>query len=90
MQVDEQRQRAIRRLSKQRAYRHQVGHYIAVNAVLVVIWALSDRGSFWPIWPILGWGMALLHQGWKLRHPLRPFSEAEIQAEMDAGNGSIH
>jgi hypothetical protein len=53
--------------------------------VLVVLWAATGRGSFWPIWPILGWGAALAVQGWKLSHPAKPFSEAEIEREMTQG-----
>jgi hypothetical protein len=44
-----------------------------------VVWAASGRSSFWPIF---GWGVSLVIQGWKMSHPLRPFSEDEIQREM--------
>jgi hypothetical protein len=38
--------------------------YVLVNAFLVVIWAVTDFGGyFWPIWPILGWGLAVALQG---------------------------
>ncbi len=30
----------------------------------------------------LGWGVSLVNQGWKMSHPLRAFSEDEIQREM--------
>jgi class 3 adenylate cyclase len=33
--------------------------YTVVNAVLIAIWAVSGGGYFWPIWPILGWGVGL-------------------------------
>ena len=29
-------------------------------ALLVVIWALTGAGYFWPIWPMLGWGIGVL------------------------------
>jgi hypothetical protein len=28
--------------------------YVAVNTFLVLIWAVTDAGFFWPIFPILG------------------------------------
>src|SRR5918994_1248594 len=31
--------------------------YLAVSALLIMIWALTGAGYFWPIWPILGWGV---------------------------------
>ncbi len=34
--------------------------YGLVNFGLVIIWALSGVGYFWPIWVIVGWGMALV------------------------------
>ena len=33
--------------------------YLAVQALLVAIWALTGMGYFWPIWPMLGWGIPL-------------------------------
>jgi class 3 adenylate cyclase len=33
--------------------------YLLVNLMLVGIWAASGAGYFWPIWPILGWGIGL-------------------------------
>jgi Domain of unknown function (DUF1707) len=33
-----------------------------LSVVLVVIWAASGRGYFWPVWPILGFMLAL---GWQ-------------------------
>jgi hypothetical protein len=41
--------------------RERVGSYLAVMALLVVIWvATGADGHFWPMWPALGWGIALL------------------------------
>jgi len=37
--------------------------YLPVMALLVVIWAVTGAGYFWPIWPALGWGVALLGPG---------------------------
>ncbi len=82
---DELRQQAISRLRLKRSYRRQVRQYLIVNTGLVVIWLISGMGYFWPVWPIFGWGMALLIHGWKLTHPEKPFSDEEISLEMDQG-----
>ncbi|HEV3000050.1 MAG TPA: DUF1707 domain-containing protein [Solirubrobacteraceae bacterium] len=37
-----------------------VRSYLAVMALLVAIWALTGAGYFWPVWPILGWGVFVL------------------------------
>jgi hypothetical protein len=41
-------------------FRSHLFAYLAVNAGLVVIWALTGMGYFWPVWPLLGWGVGLL------------------------------
>jgi class 3 adenylate cyclase len=33
--------------------------YVLVNVLLIGIWAASGGGYFWPIWPILGWGIGV-------------------------------
>lgn len=33
--------------------------YLGVNAFLIAIHLLTQGGYFWPIWPILGWGLGL-------------------------------
>jgi hypothetical protein len=47
--------------------------YLAVSALLIVIWALSGAGYFWPMWPILGWGLCVAPRaarvGFRACHP---------------------
>jgi hypothetical protein len=43
--------------------------YVATSVLLVAIWALTGAGYFWPVWPILGWGLFVL--GPVLPSPLR-------------------
>ena len=38
---------------------HGWGIFMRVTVLLVVIWALSGAGYFWPIWVIAWWGIAL-------------------------------
>jgi hypothetical protein len=37
--------------------------YLAVQLLLVAIWALTGAGYFWPVWPAMGWGFAVLVHG---------------------------
>jgi class 3 adenylate cyclase len=39
--------------------RIHVSVYIVVNVMLIAIWAVAGGGYFWPIWPILGWGIGV-------------------------------
>jgi hypothetical protein len=45
--------------------------YVAVMLLLVAIWALTGMGYFWPIWPMLGWGIGVLADGGRLGRPCR-------------------
>jgi hypothetical protein len=61
----------IAKLAKQRVgFRMNLAAYVLVNLFLVGVWfvtsgghapTLFDNGEsyFWPIWPILGWGLGL-------------------------------
>jgi Domain of unknown function (DUF1707)/2TM domain len=47
-------------LMQRSGFRSHLFVYLAVNAGLVAIWALSGMGYFWPVWPLAGWGVGLL------------------------------
>jgi 2TM domain len=76
------RQQAIERLKKKRDFRTHVFMYVAVNVVLVVIWAVTGSGFFWPIFPILGWGIGVAANAWDV-YGRKPISEDEIRRETD-------
>ena len=46
--------------------------FIAVNLMLIVIWAATGAGYFWPIWPLLGWGLGLIGPCSRGLHRHRP------------------
>ena len=52
----------------------EVAAFLAVNLVLIVIWAATGAGYFWPIWPLLGWGLGLIgpRSCWAVPHRHRP------------------
>lgn len=50
--------------------RPDLGPYIGVSLMLVAIWALTGMGYFWPVWPILGWGISFAAPG-RLGGPCR-------------------
>jgi len=80
---EELRERAQKQLKAKAAFRQGVMNYVAVNAFLVVLWAVTGRGSFWPIWPILGWGIGLGFQAMALNKRDSGPSSAQVQAEVD-------
>lgn len=78
----ELREQAIQRLKKKRDFKTHVLIYVAVNTFLVVIWAVTSAGFFWPIFPILGWGIGVLANAWDV-YGRKPISEEEIRREAD-------
>jgi hypothetical protein len=74
---------ALERLKKKREFYPHLLAYVLVNAFLVVIWAISsDGGFFWPVFPILGWGIGLAFHAWDTFS--RPaFTEDKIRREID-------
>jgi hypothetical protein len=77
------REQALQRLKRKRDFKSHVFIYVAVNAMLVVIWAItSDGGLFWPIFPILGWGIGVAANAWDV-YGRRPITEDEIRRETD-------
>ena len=45
---------------RQRCSREELTAFVVVNVVLIGIWAATGAGYFWPIWPLLGWGLGLV------------------------------
>ena len=64
--------RAPRRRRDERAeLAEHVRSYLSVMALLVVIWALTGMGYFWPVWPIVGWGVFVVQHAAAARRPPR-------------------
>lgn len=85
--MDERRRAAIERLEAKRGFKAHLAVYLIVNTGLVVIWAVTGGGYFWPIWAILGWGIGLAFNAWAV-YVQRPISEDQIRAEMERDNPS--
>ena len=80
--VDERREEAIKRLKAKRDFRTNLVVYVVVNSMLIAIWALAGAGFFWPIFPILGWGIGLALAGYNV-YVKKPITEDDIRTEMD-------
>jgi 2TM domain len=77
------RDRAVTRLKKRRDFRGHLLVYVLVNTLLVVIWAVTDaHGFFWPVFPIVGWGIGVVMNAWDVYWRPR-ITEHDIQREME-------
>ncbi len=75
------RRRALKSLKAKRDFKVHLTTYLVVNGFLVALWAVTSRGYFWPIWPMLGWGIGLLFHGLSLRWADSEPTQAQIDAE---------
>ena len=82
---DQQRQDAIERIRAKRGFWWHFGIYLVVNGFLVVVWAVTWTGYFWPGWVMLGWGIGVVSHGLGVYVGTRPISEDRIQKEIDRG-----
>lgn len=76
------RDRAVKRLRKQRDFRIHLLIYVTVNAFLVVIWAMTGAPFFWPVFVMAGWGIGIVANAYDAYGRDVP-SEEQISREMD-------
>ena len=86
--TDEQRQWAIRRIRAKRVFWIHLAVYLAVNALLIVIWAMTSGAYFWPVWPMLGWGIGVVAHAVSVYVGPREISQAQIDRELHGRFGS--
>ena len=79
--ADVLRQRAVRRLKKRRDFYTHLLVFTLVNGFVVAIWAVTGQGFFWPIFPMVGWGIGLVMNGWDAFRD-EDFDEEQIQREI--------
>jgi len=52
---------AKKRVKAKRGFYGHLGSWAVVNAVLVIVWALTDQGGYmWFLWPLCIWGFFVL------------------------------
>lgn len=75
------RERAVVILRKKRDFAAHLSFYAMVNAVLVAVWWVTDVTLFWPIFPLVGWGIGLGFHAWDTFSRLP--TEERIHREME-------
>src|SRR3954453_10208148 len=76
------RQRAVRQLKKRRDFYGHLLVFVLVNAAAIALWAMGDRGFFWPVFLLFGWGVGLVMNAWDVFY--RSYEdETQIQREIE-------
>src|SRR5689334_14432715 len=74
------RRLALARLRDRRDLRGHVLVYLAVNGTFVLVWAVTGMPFFWPVFPIVFWGVGLTARAWDA-YGHRDVSEKRIRRE---------
>jgi hypothetical protein len=73
--------RARKRVTDRREFGSHVVAYVVVNMFLVLVWAVTGGGYFWPAWVLGPWGIGLVLHAWDV-FGRRPVTDADVQAEL--------
>lgn len=84
---DDLRERAVESLKRKSEFWAHFISYVLVNGFLIVVWAVSGAGFFWPIFPIFGWGIGIAFHAWSAYWGDRGPTEGQIRREMDRLKG---
>jgi 2TM domain-containing protein len=79
--VQAEREQARKRVQARRDFSAHLVTYMVVNAFLVMVWAVTGAGYFWPIWVLGPWGVGLALHAWDT-FVRKPITEADIDAEL--------
>ncbi len=60
MSEEEIYREARKRVEEKKGFRTHLIVYICVNILLVIIWATTDAGYPWFVFPLGGWGIGIL------------------------------
>lgn len=55
---------ARKRVQEKKGFYFHFAVYLAVNALLVIIWAFTGAGFPWFVFPLGGWGIGILFHFW--------------------------
>jgi uncharacterized ion transporter superfamily protein YfcC len=72
---------ARKRVTDRRDFGSHVVVYVVVNAFLILVWAVTGAGYFWPAWVLGGWGIGLVLHAWEV-FVRRQVSDADVEAEL--------
>jgi hypothetical protein len=77
----EDREWARKRIERKRKLRGDLMAYVVINSFLVIAWAITGAGYFWPGWVLGAWGMLLLLDLLSFYYR-KPLTEADIDQEL--------
>jgi hypothetical protein len=78
----QRRERARKRVKDRRDFFTHLTTYVVVNTAVVLIWAITGQGYFWPAWVLLGWGVGLVLHALTWAGPLHEVDDDDVDREL--------
>ena len=72
---------ARKRVTDRREFGSHLVVCVVVNACLVLVWAVTGAGYFWPAWLLGLWGTGLVLHAWDV-FVRRPVTDEDVEAEL--------
>lgn len=80
---DELRRLARERIEARHGFVPHLIAYVLVNTALIVIWVtVGHVGFFWPVIPVVLWGVGLAMHAWAAFFS-KPVTNADVEREME-------
>jgi hypothetical protein len=73
---------AVKRIKARRDFIQHLAAFVVINTALIVVWATTGQGYFWPAWVLGGWGIGLVLNAWAVFFT-RPITDEDIRRELD-------
>jgi hypothetical protein len=77
----EDRRIAALRLKRRRDFFWHLVTYLVINGLLVFVWAIGPRATFWPMWLMVFWGIGLAFHAY-YAFGRQEVTEADVDAEL--------
>jgi hypothetical protein len=93
MDTPEKREERLWHLARRRAaFKRSFLVYLIVNVFLIGVWYVTAGPNtyFWPIWPILGWGLGIGFQYAGAYHGNSVFSAEQEYEKLKKKENNIH
>jgi hypothetical protein len=72
---------AARRIKRRRDFLWHLVTYLVINGLMVFVWAIGPRATFWPVWLMVFWGIGLaFHAYYALGR--QEVTEVDVDAEL--------
>ena len=79
---------AALQIQRWRDFGSQVLAYVMGNLVFIIIWAVQGKGFFWPMYPLLVWGLGLSVQHFTM--VIRgPITDEEVRRSLSRNGGDM-